>query len=263
MLGQEKGAKVDEFIETMPKLIQTHLVTEKTWAAVTKKAKELEHIIRKGDPPVTASTSMQAAAIPSLYSHIVQSDDHKANNVPTSFNSTKGRGGKKSGKGKQKQQQQHQQQQQHKNNPLPLPKKKGSNNMIRLVIITAMITIAVTAEATDPTGTKAVVGGLTEEITLEAEASKVITMANFIITEANTTPPMVDITITLMGIIGEEVVTAMAVIITEAVVMAEVIVRAITIITTNIMLMMMAIRWNSMDHHVHFAVVLITLLNIA
>ena len=64
MLGQEERTKVDRFIETMPTLIQTHLVTEKTWADVTKKAKELEHIIHKCDPPVTASTSMQAAAVP-------------------------------------------------------------------------------------------------------------------------------------------------------------------------------------------------------
>ena len=86
-------------------------------------------------------------------------------------------------------------------------------------------------------------------------------MATFKITEASTATPVVDITITLMGIIGEEVVTAMAVIITEAVVMAEVIIEAITIITTSITLMMMVIRWNNMDHHAHFAVVLIILLN--
>ena len=147
------------------------------------------------------------------------------------------------------------------NNLLPLPK-KTSNNMMILEIITTMITIEVTAEAAHPTGAKVVVGGLTEEITLEAEASKVITVANFNITEASTTPSVVDIIITLMGIIGEEVVAAMAVIITEAVVRAEIIIGAITIITTNIMLMMMAIRWNSMDHHAHFAVVLTTPLNI-
>ena len=84
-----------------------------------------------------------------------------------------------------------------------------------------MITIEVTVKAAEPTGAKVVVGGLTEEITPGAEASKVITMANFNITEASTTPPMVDIIITLMGIIEEEVVTAMAIIITEAVVMVE------------------------------------------
>ena len=105
MLGQEEGAKVDKFFETMTTLIQTHLVTEKTWASVTKKAKELEHIIQKCDPPVTASTSMQAAAVPGLYSYIAQSDDYDVNDIPKPFKSTKGRGGKKSGKGKQQQQQ--------------------------------------------------------------------------------------------------------------------------------------------------------------
>ena len=104
MLGQEEGAKVDKFIKTMPTSIQPHLVTEKTWADVRKKAKELEHIIHKCDPLVTASTSMQAAAVPSLYLHIAQSDDHNANDIPKPFKSSKGRGGKKSGKGKQKQQ---------------------------------------------------------------------------------------------------------------------------------------------------------------
>ena len=105
MLGQE-GAKVDKLIKTMPILIQTHLVTEKTWAAVTKKAKELKHIIQKCEPPVTASTSMQAAA------------------VPKPFKSTKGRGGKKSVKGKQKQQQQQQQQQPQQQKPPPPPIEK-------------------------------------------------------------------------------------------------------------------------------------------
>ena len=46
MLGQEETSKVDKFIETMPTLIQMHLVIEKTWDTVTKKAKELEHIIQ-------------------------------------------------------------------------------------------------------------------------------------------------------------------------------------------------------------------------
>ena len=67
-----------------------------------------------------------------------------------------------SGKDKQKQQQQHQQQQQY---ALSLPEKKRLNTMMILVIITTMIAIQVIPEATDPTGAKVVVGGLTEEIT--------------------------------------------------------------------------------------------------
>ena len=51
MLGQKAESKEDKFIDTMPTIIQTHLITEKDWAVTTKKAKELEHIIRKCDPP--------------------------------------------------------------------------------------------------------------------------------------------------------------------------------------------------------------------
>ena len=58
MLGQTDESKMEKFIDTMPTIIQTHLVTCKTWPKTTKKAKELEHIIRKCDP--------LAAALPSL-----------------------------------------------------------------------------------------------------------------------------------------------------------------------------------------------------
>ena len=42
MLGQKDESKKDKFIDTMPTIIQTHIITEKDWAATTKKAKELE-----------------------------------------------------------------------------------------------------------------------------------------------------------------------------------------------------------------------------
>ena len=41
MLGQKDKSKKDKFIDTMPIIIQTHLITKKDWAATTKKAKEL------------------------------------------------------------------------------------------------------------------------------------------------------------------------------------------------------------------------------
>ena len=47
-----------------------------------------------------------AGAVPSLYSHIAQSQDQDSKNIPKPFKSTKSRGGKKLGKGKQKPQQQ-------------------------------------------------------------------------------------------------------------------------------------------------------------
>ena len=55
MLGQTAESKMEKFVDTMPTIIQTHLITCKNWEKTTKKAKELEHIIRKCDPQ-TATT---------------------------------------------------------------------------------------------------------------------------------------------------------------------------------------------------------------
>ena len=107
MLQQDEQAKIEKFTETMCTITQTHLIIEPNWAGVTKKAKNLEHIIRKCDPLAIAPPILQdAGAVPSLYSHIAQSQDQDSNNIPKLFKRTKGRGGKKSGKGKQKSQQQ-------------------------------------------------------------------------------------------------------------------------------------------------------------
>ena len=46
MLQQDKHSKMEKFIETMPTIIQTCLIIEPNWAEVTKKVKNLEHIIR-------------------------------------------------------------------------------------------------------------------------------------------------------------------------------------------------------------------------
>ena len=54
MLGQTAESKMEKFIDTMPTIIQTHLITCKSWAKTTKKAKELEHIIRRCNPPAAA-----------------------------------------------------------------------------------------------------------------------------------------------------------------------------------------------------------------
>ena len=78
MLGQKDESKKDKFIDTMPTIIQMHLITEKDWAATTKKAKELEHIIRKCDPPAAAlPTLAKGTAVPGLYSHIAHSNDNE------------------------------------------------------------------------------------------------------------------------------------------------------------------------------------------
>ena len=51
MVDQKEEAKMEKFIETMPTMIQTHLITCKDWAAVKDTAKSLKHIILKCDPP--------------------------------------------------------------------------------------------------------------------------------------------------------------------------------------------------------------------
>ena len=98
MLGQMAESKMAKFIDTMPTIIQTLLITCKTWAKTTKKAKELEHIIRKCEPLATTLPNLsKGMAIPSLYSHIAHSNDKEEADIPQPFKS-KTRGG---GKGKQ------------------------------------------------------------------------------------------------------------------------------------------------------------------
>ena len=107
MLGQTEESKRDKFIDTMPTIIQTHLITEKTWEKITKKAKELEHIIRKCEPlAVALPTLAKGTAVPGLYSHTAHSDDKDKMDIPQPFKGAhpkepKSRGGEK---GKQPQQ---------------------------------------------------------------------------------------------------------------------------------------------------------------
>ena len=104
MLGQTAKLKMEKFIDTMPTIIQTHLITCKTWAKTTKKAKELEHIIRKCDPLAAALPNLtKGTAVPGLYSHIAHSNDKRKQDIPQCFKGAqpKTRGG---GKGKQPQQ---------------------------------------------------------------------------------------------------------------------------------------------------------------
>ena len=107
MLGQITESKKDKFINTMPTIIQTHLITEKDWATTTKKAKELEHIIRKCDPPVAAlPTLAKGTAVPSLYSHTAHSDDKDETEIPQPFKGACPKQPKPRGRGKGKQRQQ-------------------------------------------------------------------------------------------------------------------------------------------------------------
>ena len=107
MLGQTAKSRMEKFVNTMPTIIQTHLITCENWAKTSKKANELEHIIRKCDPPAAAlPTLTQGTVVPSLYSHIAHSNDKEETDIPQPFKGarpkqTETRGG---GKGKQPQQ---------------------------------------------------------------------------------------------------------------------------------------------------------------
>ena len=80
MVDQKEEAKKEKFIETMPTMIQTHLITCKDWAAVKDTVKSLEHIIRKCDPPTPAMPMMATGAtVPGLYSHIGKPQEQRQN----------------------------------------------------------------------------------------------------------------------------------------------------------------------------------------
>ena len=83
MVDQKEEAKMEKFIETMPTMIQTHLITCKDWATVKDTAKSLKHIIQKCDPPTLAMPMMATGAtVPGLYSHIAHLVDKEEGEIP-------------------------------------------------------------------------------------------------------------------------------------------------------------------------------------
>ena len=89
MVDQKEEAKVEKFIETMPTMIQTHLIICENWADVKNKAKSLEHIIWKCDLPTLAIPLVTTGAtVPGLYSHISHSVD-KEEEIPPPFKGAK------------------------------------------------------------------------------------------------------------------------------------------------------------------------------
>ena len=85
MVDEKEEAKMEKFIETMPTMIQTHLIICKDWAETKDKAKSLEHIIQKCDPP----TSAPSATVLGLYSHIAHSVDKDEAEIPPPFKGAK------------------------------------------------------------------------------------------------------------------------------------------------------------------------------
>ena len=105
MVDQKEEAKKDKFIETMPTMIQTHLIMCKDWATVKDTAKFLKHIILKCDPPTPAMPMMATGAtVPGLYSHVAHSVDKEEGEIPQPFKGAKPK--QTRGKGKPQEQRQ-------------------------------------------------------------------------------------------------------------------------------------------------------------
>ena len=107
MVDQKKEAKKEKFIETMPTMIETHLIMCKDWVTVKDTAKSLKHIILKCDPPTPAMPMMATGAtVPGLYSHIAHSVDKEEGEIPQLFKGTKSKQtrGRRKPKGKPQEQ---------------------------------------------------------------------------------------------------------------------------------------------------------------
>ena len=90
MIDQKEEAKMEKFIETMPTMIQTHLIICKDWVETKDKAKSLEHIIWKCDLPTPAMPLVTTVAtVPGPYSHIAHSVDKDEEEIPPPFKGAK------------------------------------------------------------------------------------------------------------------------------------------------------------------------------
>ena len=109
MVDQKEEAKKEKFIETMPTMIQTHLITCKDWATVKDTVKSLKHIILKCDPPTPAMPMMATGAtVPGLYTHIAHLVDKEEGEISQPFKGTKPKQtrGRRKPKGKPQEQRQ-------------------------------------------------------------------------------------------------------------------------------------------------------------
>ena len=90
MVDQKEEAKKETFIETMPTMIQTHLIICKDWADVKDWAKSLEHIIQKCNPPTpTMPLVTTGTTVLGLYSHIAHLEDKEEGELPPPFKGAK------------------------------------------------------------------------------------------------------------------------------------------------------------------------------
>ena len=132
LVDQKEEAKKEKFIETMPTMIQTHVITCKDWVTVKDTVKSLEHIIMKCDPPTPAMPTMATGAtVLGLYSHIAHLVDKEEGEIPQPFKGTKPKQTRGRGKPKGKPQEQRQ-------NP---PKAQEADEIIHMKTLTITITM--------------------------------------------------------------------------------------------------------------------------
>ena len=109
IVDQKEEGKKEKFIETMPTMIQTHLIMCKDWDTVKDTAKSLEQIIMKCNPPTLAMPTMATGAtVLGLYSHIAHSVDKEEGDIPQPFKGAKPKQTRGRGKPKGKPQDQRQ-----------------------------------------------------------------------------------------------------------------------------------------------------------
>ena len=258
MVDQKEEAKMEKFIETMPTMIQTHLIICKDWADTKDKAKSLEHIIWKCDLPTPAMPLVTTGAtVLGLYSYITLLVDKEEEDIPPPFKEAKPKQTRGRGKPKGKPQGHRQTHQKTKRQT------KHTLAITLISIIMIIILPQVKIEATDLLMVK-VVADNSEASHSEAEAKDLSTInANFrttaiINTVATTNPISREI-----NQIPTEV-EAMARVLNkqEDTVMVGPITRIIIIIT-SISIILMISRQNSMTHPVGYAAVLIIPLSTA
>ena len=268
MVDQKKEAKMEKFIETMPTMIQTHLIICENWADIIDKAKSLKHIIQKCDPPTLAMPLItMGATVPGLYSHITHLVDKEEEEIPPPFKGAKLKQIRGRGKPKEKPQGLRQ-------NPPRAQEVEEPMVMIVLITITTMIITLpqVKTEATDLLMVKAVTSNL-EASHKEAEAKDLsITNANFKIIDPR--EAHLNITVTNMAHTANPIFREIKQVTTEDEAMAGVLskledavmvgpITRVTMALTSISIIHMISRQNSMAHPVVYAVVSIIPLSTA
>ena len=83
MVDQKEEAKKEKFIETMPTMIQTHLIVCKDLAEVKDKAKSLKHIIQKSNYSHNATDGNKCNSTRIVFPYSTFVRQRRGQNTPT------------------------------------------------------------------------------------------------------------------------------------------------------------------------------------